>query len=75
MHQLILIDDTSKLEIGRRDMVPAERYELYKNHMEHELLLFAGCFYMTHTVGWRLPEQDFVASVTFQANEMVYCDC
>jgi hypothetical protein len=70
MHQLILIDDTSKLEVGRRDMQPQERYQLYRDHLEHECLLFAGRFYLTHTVAWRIPEEDFVVSVTFQANQI-----
>jgi hypothetical protein len=73
--QMILIDQQSGLEIGRRPMDASERYALYRNHMEHETLLFGGKYYTTHEVKWKVPQEDFVACVSFHSNEMVYCDC
>lgn len=75
MHELILIDYTSKQEIGRRAMAPAERYGFYAVCANHELLTHDSKCYRVHTVAWRIPEEDCCLAVTFDSWEPSYCDC
>ena len=67
MSQLILVDQDSTTEIGRRDMHPDERLQIYHDCAEHEPLCFQGKCYAMHTVAWRIPEYDCVATVTCQS--------
>jgi hypothetical protein len=81
MHQLILIDKASGLEVGRRDMDPQERYVLGNAlqyallHREHVLFTHESKQYTMHTLAWRLPEEDCVVSVTYHARERMSCGC
>lgn len=75
MHQLILIDKQSGLEVGRRPMDPAERFVLYDACAEHELLSHDVKEYVMHTVAWRLPDLNCIVSVTAHASARMACGC
>jgi hypothetical protein len=75
MSQLILIDKESGLEVGRRDMAPQERYQLYHDCSEHERLTYDAKEYTLHTVAWQVPDENCVVSVTYHARERLACGC
>jgi hypothetical protein len=69
MSVLILIDKATGLELGRCEMQPSERFGLSRDDFEGDLLRFQGCYDLMHTAAWCLPQEDFVASVTFRSCE------
>ena len=75
MSELILIDRTTKQEIGRRPMAPQERYSLYSDCASHALLAFSGKRYTLYSVAWRIPEENCVATVMFDSHECLPCGC
>jgi hypothetical protein len=81
MSQLILIDKQSGLEVGRRPMEAAERYQLYHALQsallsgEHALLSHDVNEYRMHTVAWLVADQNCVVSVTVHGRARMACGC
>jgi hypothetical protein len=81
-HELILIDATTKAEIGRRPMTSEqERYDFYQVCFERELISFGGKRYkptrpldLEANGVWQIPEHNFVMWVTFDSDEATAYD-
>ena len=65
----LLLTDQDGHELGRREMAPEERYDLYARCREHELLSYEGKRYTIHSVAWRVPEETCVVAVSFTSYE------
>ncbi len=73
--QLILVDFQTQRDIGRREMVPHERYRLYEDCREHELLIFNSGRYRIDRAAWNPAKEEMMVQVTFDSWEQSYCDC
>jgi hypothetical protein len=75
MTNLILIDATTKRELGRETIHPQARYHYYTLYHTKASLSFQGKNFQIVSVAWRLPEQDLVAVVRFESWIYVDCEC
>ena len=74
MAELILIDRDTKQEVGRKPMDASGRYWFYTDCANHERVLFDGKYYTMHSVAWKIPEQELIATVTYHSQAVQACE-
>lgn len=75
MAELILVDYATQKDIGRQVMQPQERYRLYADCREHELLTFQQKRYTIDRLCWNPVKEAMLVQVTFHSPERLGCGC